>query len=123
MKPNLTDAQILARRFTSDEDRLPTAQQHTTPCAGCPWTRKAIAGYLGGYSPEEWIQMVHGEHHIDCHSTTNQQCAGAAIYRANVCKSVKDPEALRLPSNEVTVFSTPMEFLSYHNKGTGDNKA
>jgi hypothetical protein len=113
-KPKLTDEQILGRKFTCDKNRRKTTKQHTTPCAGCPWLRKSIAGYLGSMTPEEWIQEVHGESYIDCHNTTNQQCAGAAIYRDNVFKSVKDPRALRLPGNTDTVFETPMEFLAHH---------
>lgn len=113
-KRKLTDAQVLARRFTCDDDRLPTSKQHTTPCAGCPWLRKSLKGYLGAYQPEDWVSMAHGEAHIDCHNTTNRQCAGAAIYRANVSKLVRDPEALVLEEDHKAVFSTPMEFVAHH---------
>jgi hypothetical protein len=116
MSNKTDDEKVLARKFTCDTDRRKTSRQHTKPCAGCPWLRTSLEGYLGNNSPERWIQIAHGEHYIDCHNTTNQQCAGAAIYRANVCKSVKDERALTLPPDEESVFATPMEFLAHHRK-------
>jgi len=41
------------------------------PCNDCPWRRKSCAGWLGPFGIK--------------------QCAGAAVYRANVCKSPRDP--------------------------------
>jgi hypothetical protein len=58
--------------------------------------------------------MVHGEAFIDCHCTTNQQCAGAAIYRANVCKSPRDKTLLRLEPDKALVFASSQEFLKHH---------
>lgn len=110
------DKKVLARRFTSDEDRKPVSKQHVKPCAGCPWKRGCIPGYLGNYDADAWLSMAHGESHIDCHNTTNQQCAGAAIFRANVCKSPRDPESLRLPPDEKTCFATDEEFRRHHSK-------
>jgi hypothetical protein len=67
-------------------------------------------------TPEDWIQAAHGEATADCHTVSNQQCAGFAIYRANVCKVPYDPKALRLPEDRVRVFANPPEFLSHHNR-------
>lgn len=110
----LTDAQILARKFTCDDDRLPTSTQHITPCAGCPWTKHSLKGYLGGYSTDQWIEWAHGERVIDCHNTTNHQCAGAAIYRANVAKSARNPLILKLPKDATLAFSSPKQFKEHH---------
>ena len=57
-----------------------TKAQHKTPCTDCPWARKSLAGWLGGTTAQEWIDIAHGEPGTaDCH-TTDKQCAGLAIY-------------------------------------------
>jgi hypothetical protein len=53
---------------------------------------------------------------VDCHTVSNQQCAGAAIYRANVCKEPRRQELLRLPADKVKVFAWPTEFWAHHRK-------
>lgn len=63
---------------------------------------------------EEWIEAVHGEALVDCHTVSNQQCAGSAIYRANVCKSPRRSDVLRLPANTNTVFASMAEFRAHH---------
>ncbi len=66
--------------------------------------------------------MAHGETQFECHTKHDastgdaHQCAGSAIYRANVCKSPRDPDTLQLPANREAVFSSPMEFLKHHNR-------
>lgn len=110
------DMAVLRRKLTCDDDRLPTSMQHVTPCAGCPWTKHSLKGYLGSMTVDDWIQKVHGEHVIDCHNTTNRQCAGAAIFRANVFKSPRNPLCLRLPSSKKLAFSTDAEFREHHSK-------
>ena len=91
-------------------------KQHTEPCSDCPFARKSLRGWLGRMSAEDWIQAVHGEALIDCHTVSNQQCAGAAIYRANVCKIPWREEALRLPKNKISVFASIREFLDHHGR-------
>lgn len=49
-----------------------------------------------------------------CHVLKGAQCAGLAIYRANVCKSPRDPNAIKLPADREKVFATPMEFRMQH---------
>lgn len=106
----------LLRRFVIGADAVATKSQHKKPCADCPFGRKALKGWLAGCSPEDWITMVHGEAQIDCHCTTNQQCAGAAIYRANVCKSPRDQTLLMLEPNTTLVFASPSEFTAHHTR-------
>lgn len=107
---------VLDRKLVADDGRKPTKVQHRKPCADCPWARKSIPGWLGNNSAQRWCEMAHGEESIDCHCTTNQQCAGAAIFRANIFKSVRDPRALVLPPDKGTVFSWDNEFLDHHAK-------
>jgi hypothetical protein len=101
--------------MTSDEAQ-PANGQHKAPCGDCPWRRDALRGWLGSLSVEEWLREAHGEARIECHTLTGAQCAGAAIYRGNVCKKPRDPNILKLPAAHVRVFSSPAEFTSHHNK-------
>jgi len=105
------------KMITANEAK-PTKKQHTSPCSDCPWRRDSVKGWLGEMSAQEWRDLAHGEGSADCHALTQPngdawQCAGLAIYRANVCKSVRDPKALRLPADRVKVFSFG-EFVKHH---------
>jgi len=45
----------------------------------------------------------------------NQQCAGLAVYRRNICKSPRPGSgALVLDSDKLNVFANPMEFMDHH---------
>jgi hypothetical protein len=57
---------------------------------------------------------VHGETKIVCHVYSDVQCAGAAIYRANVCKVPRDRTILELPADGRLVFASAREFLAHH---------
>jgi len=101
--------------ITCDEAR-PTNKQHTSPCSDCPWARAALQGWLGGLSADKWVKAVHGEAMIECHTILDKQCAGAAIYRANVAKLCRTNDILCLPSDRTTVFSSPSEFTLHHSR-------
>jgi hypothetical protein len=88
--------------------------QHQTPCSDCPFARTALRGWLGSLTVDEWVLSVHGEDKIECHALLGADCAGAAIYRANVCKTLRDRAALKLPADRVTVFASPVEFAKHH---------
>jgi hypothetical protein len=103
-------------QLITSADAKPCATQPTKPCSDCPWARTALPGWLGGFTPEEWLQAAHGEERIDCHTLKGPQCAGATIYRANVLKSVRDPQLLKLKRNVVDVFTSPGEFLKHHKR-------
>ena len=95
-------------------------KQHKAPCHDCPWRRASIPGWLGPYTIEEWLQVAHGEGRIECHTVKQfdddgWQCAGAAIYRANVIKQCHDPEILALPKDLKKVFWFG-EFKAHHEK-------
>ncbi len=105
---------VLKRRMVCGDDAKRTAKQHVVPCADCPFARTAMPGWLGDMGIAEWIMAVHGESLIDCHVTTNQQCAGAAIFRANVFKSPRDNKLLVLEPNHKLVFSNDAEFGKHH---------
>lgn len=108
--------------LTLASDATPIARQHTKPCHDCPWRRECLPGWLGGATPDEWLACVHGEARIDCHAHvmadgSGAQCAGVAIYRGNVCKSMRDKRIMVLPADRERVFATPMEFKAHHEGG------
>lgn len=102
------------RRLISSDEAVPAKGQHTAPCSDCPWSRDSLKGWLGGETPENWVAEAHGDHPVPCHTLTGAQCAGIAIYRANVLKRPRNPETLVLDKDKAAVFATPMEFLAHH---------
>lgn len=102
------------RQLVSSDEAIEAVGQHKLPCADCPWARAAMNGWLGGTSVEQWVQDAHGEVRIECHTLKGAQCAGAAIYRGNVCKTPRDPEVMKLKPNRELVFGTPKEFREHH---------
>lgn len=101
-------------RLISSTEAVEAPQQHTAVCSDCPWSRKSLPGWLGGEPADTWIKEAHSDSLVPCHVISNQQCAGIAIYRANVCKTPRYPGVLRLPANSTSVFSTPAEFIQHH---------
>ena len=105
----------MGKQFTIK--RTEEKKQHITPCDDCPWARKAIPGWLGDDSVARWLNVAHGHGRMFCHTRTINrkaaQCAGAAIFRANVCQGV-DPGNLSLPPDKVRVFSWDTEFAEHH---------
>lgn len=98
-----------------------------TPCNDCPWRTNATKGWLGPYDADEWVMLAHSDEPIACHQTIPgnvdigdwetdgmKQCRGAASYRANVCKSPRDPQVARGPVDRENVFTSPMAFKEHH---------
>lgn len=104
------------RKLVTGDEAIETTRQHTKPCRDCPWARKSLRGWLGGATAQEWVEAVHGEAKIDCHTAT-VQCAGAAIFRGNVFKLPRNTTCLKLPSNREIVFGTDSEFFNHHENG------
>ena len=82
-----------------------------------------MPGWLGEqYSPEEFRAIAHSDMKFPCHRTIGRtpelQCAGLAIYRANVIKTPRDRTVLRLSQNKELVFATGDEFATHH-RSTG----
>lgn len=93
------------------------------PCNECPWRRAALPGHLGPYTPEEWTEVAHGESPIACHKTIpsgggwgdrTRQCRGAAMFRANVAKTPKNPTITTGPRDTERVFRKNYEFIDHH---------
>lgn len=106
----------MKRKLITVNEATPAGKQIKKPCSDCPWARDALNGWLGGNATHEWIIFAHGESRIECHVHPDVQCAGAAIYRANVCKSPRDRSQLVLPPNTKLVFANAGEFIAHHAK-------
>lgn len=95
-----------------------------TPCDECPWRRDSTPGFTGPESPQDWVDCAHAEGYIACHKTIqgtvdgetewSHQCAGAAIFRANVHKVPRDREVTTLPADRESVFASNQEFIEHH---------
>lgn len=92
-------------------------------CSDCPWRRDSARGWLGPLSAGDWIDLAHSDEPIACHQTITVsgewalgtlQCRGAAIFRANRCKSPRDPEVVTGPADRAMVFATNQEFTDHH---------
>ena len=104
-----------------------------TPCNECAFRRDSKGGIktLGGSPPEVYVGQIHGPFRIPCHKhypkTQDEaewrasdkvfeipQCAGAAVFRANVGRSAEVPEYMHMPADREAVFSSYAEFYSHH---------
>lgn len=106
----------MTRQCIASDEAPVSNLQHTKPYTDCPFARTALPGWLGTVTAQEWVATLHGDGRIDCHAISGPQCAGAAIYRANVCKLPRDKSQLALPADRKLVFSGPGEFLRHHEK-------
>lgn len=107
-------------QLKTHDQAVVTATQHKKPCVDCPFGRIALRGWLPE-TPESWLLKAHGDGRFECHTTKDQrdtprQCAGAAIFRANVCKVSRDHSLLVLPSNKKLVFASNQEFFDHHRR-------
>lgn len=102
------------RKLISSDEAVEAKTQITRPCSDCPLSRDSLNGWLGGGTPEEWGDALHSESRMNCHTLRGAQCAGAAIYRSNICKRMIDKTLLVLPSDRIAVFSNRGEFLEHH---------
>lgn len=104
------------RKLLTTDEAKPTSRQHKKPCSDCPFRRDAVPGWLGSLShqPDRYLELAHSERAVPCHSKIGPQCAGLAIYRANLYRRNAQPGVLQLPADREAVFVTPMEFSAHH---------
>lgn len=99
------------------------------PCVECPTRRTATPGYLGGYTVEMFLSMLHSRVSVACHMTkgfkagdpsTQHHCRGACAYRANVgvrTGTAADTAISLVGPDRETFFATPEEFYLHHKPG------
>lgn len=99
------------------------------PCVECPLARASIPGRLGGYTVQQYLDILHSRADIACHLSpgfpkvmaTQRSCTGVAMYRANcgVIAGGHAEEATRfIGRNYDLVFSHQREFRSHHDRKT-----
>lgn len=95
------------------------------PCKECPFSRSCEPGALGGSSWQTYVGQIVGPFLLNCHAAKDYdklkdslegvQCAGAAIFRANVCVSYFLPDALlKSEPDSDLVFEYFSEFVAHH---------
>jgi len=103
------------------------------PCSDCPFRRKAMPGWLGGSSPEGFIDCMQRDEPLPCHQTidyddnphwletwmkqgddTGNICAGSLIFMANKIQRPHDRDFPTMEPDRENVFSNSVEFVRYH---------
>lgn len=113
------------------------------PCRECPLRRDSAPGFLGGYTPEMYIEVLHSAASIACHESEGfhtqeldkqRHCTGVAAYRANVghiastvyqhprLGAVVVPTAAHrstqvIGHDDEHYFASPEEFVTHHAPG------
>lgn len=100
----------------------------STVCNDCPFRRKAMAGWLGGSSPEGFIDCMQRDEPLPCHQTidyndehwlakwmlqrnTGKMCAGALTFMAN---KLQHHPFTKMEKDHENIFSNTIEFVRYH---------
>lgn len=118
-----------------------------TLCSECPLRADSKPGYLGGYTPEMYLEVMASGASIACHMSkgfnaqnlaTQRHCTGVAAFRAHtgvVCM-VKTPQgevfftgahestrlAATFPEVMARVFATAEDFYLHHKPGQDSGK-
>jgi hypothetical protein len=104
------------------------------PCPECPLRRDSTQGYLGGYSPEMYIDVLHSAASIACHSSKGfkegdiarqRHCTGVAAFRANVGyvaaidghPALAHQSTLLIGADRERYFASDAEFVAHHKPG------
>jgi hypothetical protein len=111
----------MRRQLISSDEARPAMVQHKRPCSDCPFRRASLCGWLGGIDVQAYLDLAHSDFPVRCHALRNTECAGAAIYRANVAKLSRNSNVLRLEKNTTIVFASPDEFRDHHMKRPWDD--
>lgn len=110
------------------------------PCVECPLRRDSKPGYLGGYTPEMYLDVLHGPASLACHSSPGfhhgdieqqRHCTGVAAYRANVGHIAQidfrptgaHTATQRIGPDPVTYFASAQEFYDHHAPGQKGSKS
>lgn len=111
----------MGSKFKSSEEAVTVLKQHDKACADCPFARASLAGWTGRMTSDEWMKAARSDCRIECNTAKGPenehwQCAGASIFRANICKYPRNPDVLVLGSDRRLVFSKEDEFIEHHGR-------
>jgi hypothetical protein len=96
------------------------------PCNECPFSKTIKPGFLGGSDATVYVGQGYGPFWLPCHKNcdfsnsdwkkdvTAQQCAGAAIYRANTGRDHLFPSFMHRLPKDACVFESPEQLLAHH---------
>lgn len=104
------------------------------PCVECPLRRDSAPGYLGGYTPEMYVEVLHSPASLACHCSPGfhegdigrqRHCTGVAAYRANVGHIAQvngiptgaHDATRKIGADPDTYFNSPAEFCDHHKPG------
>lgn len=104
------------------------------PCKECPLRKDSAPGYLGGYTAENYIAILHSDAQIACHMSPGfphdhsqqRHCTGVCGYRANVGKMPRGPEtaqAVEQIGKSAEFFESPLQFLEHHKQASDKYRA
>ena len=110
--------------MTHDHDWATAQKPVNEMCSTCPYSRRTSKAYLDtrGDNGEAFLAQAHMPAVLPCHQENDgiatagkcRQCAGAAMFRANVGVA-NLPEALgRLEADSERVFASNAELLAHH---------
>jgi len=105
-----------------------------SPCKECPLRRSSTPGYLGGYTPEMYVEVMKSPASIACHMSPGfyegdiprqRHCTGIAAFRANTGhiaamngRPTHAHESTEyVGSNADEFFANEQEFIEHHAKG------
>lgn len=117
--------------MTTERDPKDRRYARKTPCDECPFNKKTPEPINGGSTPDIYIGQICGPFLLSCHKDPGykprdetgkkqgqpeiMQCAGAAIFRANVGVAHRMPDVLHhLPADTELVDAGFAEFLARH---------
>lgn len=108
----------------------------TKPCNDCPWRKVSLPGWLGPMPAADWIRLASSDEPIACHTTIDadengegdwsnprmRQCAGAARYRRNMGKLVRNETDASnfVEADREAIFTSPVQFMEHHGGSMDD---
>lgn len=110
-----------------------SCKNRTKACGSCPFSMTCKPGELGGSPITVYLGQIVGPFVLPCHSQKGyegndtpieaEQCAGAAVFRANIGVADMMPEMLlSLPAlSDPNVFPTLTSFIRHHRPDLSDN--
>jgi hypothetical protein len=123
-------APVKAEQGTGGLQYVTVAMQlpHIDPCVECPLRIDAQPGYLGGYTPEMYIEALEGPASIACHNSPGfhtgevgkqRQCTGVCGYRANIHLELPDHfvsaiQGIQAIGMDDRFFVTAADFIAHH---------
>lgn len=126
MKPTIDHRPVKPGKF----GRLPTKK----PCVDCPLARTSKPGALGGYTVQQYLEVLYSRADIACHLSPGfpnnleeqRSCTGVAMYRANagVPTFGNAARAVRhVDADREAAFASLEEFTAHHHPALDDEAA